>query len=128
MLISNHRRSGNREFSWGGALGSGAGRAYRLLRGTPGRNQRLLRGLEAGVSGFAGPLRNVLRVLFLEVSGFIFLFFSLAVISAFIREYRRYSMHEVGVGHVILAGAVGAMFLYFGVSQFWRARRKQSKV
>ena len=119
------------ESSLGGTLGAGAGTAYRLLRtklrGSPGRNQRLLRGLQAGVSGFAGPLRNVLRVLFLEVSGFVFLIISLAMAVTFIRECKRFAMHETGVGRVILAGAVSAMFLYFGVSSFWRARRRQAK-
>jgi hypothetical protein len=37
-------------------------------------------------------------------------------------------MHQVGVHRVILAGAVGTMFLYFGLSSFWRARRKRSRV
>ena len=114
------------EFSLGGTLGAGAGRAYRILRGTPGRNSRLLRGLQAGVSGFAGPLRNVIRVLFLEVSGFIFLFIALAMATGFVREYKKYAVHEVGAGRVILTGAVGCMFLYFGVSSFWQARRRRS--
>ena len=125
-------RSSRGQFSLGGTLGAGAGTAYRLfrntLRGRPGRNQKLLRGVRAGVNGFAKPLRNVLRVLFLEVSGFLFLFISLSVVTAFVREYRKYSMHEVGLGRVVLAGVVGSMFLYFGVSSFWRARRKRSKV
>lgn len=124
--------SSGSQFSLGGMLGAGAGTAFRMLRGTlrgkPGRNQKLLRGVQAGVSGFAKPLGNVLRILFLEVSGVFFLFFSLAIVSAVVREYRRYEMHEVGPGGVVLAGAVGAMFLYFGLSSFWRARRKRSKV
>src|ERR1700692_4501951 len=93
------------------------------LRGQPGRNQKLLRGVQAGVSGFAKPLRNVLRVLFLEVSGVFFLFFSLAIVSAVVHEYRRYELHEEAPGRAVLTGAVGAMFLYFGLSSFWRARR-----
>lgn len=120
--------SAKREFSLGGTLGAGAGTAYRILRGTPGRNTRLLRGVKAGVRGFAGPMRKVLHVLFLEVSGLVFLFISLGVLSAFLREYKKYAMHEVGVEHVLVTAAVGAMFLYFAVSSFWRARRRRSKV
>jgi hypothetical protein len=108
-------------------LGAGAGTAYRMLRGRPGRNQKLLRGVRAGVSGFAGPLKHVLRVLFLELSGVVFLFFSLSIVIAFVREYRRYTLHEVGPERVVLAGAIAALFLYFGVSSFWRARRTRSK-
>jgi hypothetical protein len=115
------------QFSLGGTLGAGAGTAYRLLRGGPGRNRRLLSTARAGVSGFAKPLTHVLRILFLEVSGFLFLFFSLAVATACWREYHKYQLHEVGAGPVVLAAFVGALFLYFGVSSFWRARRKRSR-
>src|SRR6266511_366572 len=94
--ISNQTQPPKGDFSLGGALGAGAGRGYRILRGTPGRNKRLLRAVQSGVSGFAGPLRKVLHVLFLEVSGLIFLFISLGVISAFLREYKKYAMQEVG--------------------------------
>src|ERR1700687_3714612 len=109
------------QFSLGGALGAGAGTAFRLLRGKPGRNKKLLGGVRAGVSGFAKPLMSVLRVLFLEVSGVIFLFISLAVAGGFVREYKKYAMHQVGWERLALAGAVGGMFLYFGVSSFWQA-------
>ena len=120
-------QSGKGEFSLGGALGAKAGTAYRILRGTPGRNKRLLSGVQAAVRGFAGPLRNVLHVLFLEVSGLVFLFISVGVIATFLREYRKYATHEVGAERVIVTAAVGAMFLYFAVSSFWRARRRRSK-
>ena len=126
--IRNQAPTAKGQFSLGGALGAGAGTAYRILRGRPGRNRRLLRGMQAGVSGFAKPLRNVLRVLLLEISGLVFLFLSLAAVSAFLREYRKYAMHEVGVGRVIVTGIIGGMFLYFGVSSFWRARRNRPKI
>ena len=71
---------------------------------------------------------GTLRVLFLEVSGFIFLCFTVFIVSAFVREYRKYTMHQVGPERVVLAGAIGAMFLYFGLSSFWRARRKRSRI
>jgi hypothetical protein len=115
------------EFSLGATLGAGAGSAWRMLRGRPGRNRTLLRGVRAGIGGFAGPLQNVLRVLFLEISGLVFLFFSLSIMIAFAREYRRYALHEVGSERVVLAGAIAILFLYFGVSSFWRARRRRSK-
>jgi hypothetical protein len=116
------------QFSLGGTLGAGAGTAFRLLRGKPGRNKKLLGGVRAGVSGFTKPLMSVLRVLFLEVSGVIFLFISLAVLGRFVGEYKKYAMHQVGWERVALAGALGALFLYFGVSSFWRARRKRSRI
>jgi hypothetical protein len=125
--IRSQAQTAKGEFSLGGALGARAGKTYRLLRGTPGRNKRLLRGVQAGVTGFAAPMRKVLHVLFLEVSGLVFLFISLGVVSAFLREYRKYAMHEVGVERIIVTAALGAMFLYFAVSSFWRARRRRFK-
>jgi hypothetical protein len=120
-------QSSRGQFSLGGTLGAGAGTAFRWLRGKPGP-QKLLGGVRAGVSGFVKPLMSVLRVLFLELSGVMFLFFSLSVAVAFVREYKKYAMHEVGWERLALAGAVGAMFLYFGVSSFWQARRKRSRM
>jgi hypothetical protein len=99
-----------------------------MLKGKPGRNQRILRGVRLGAAAFLGSALGTLRVLFLEVSGFIFLCFTVIIVSAFLREYRKYAMHQVGLERVILAGAVGSMFLYFGLSSFWRARRKRSRI
>jgi hypothetical protein len=121
-------RSTRGQFSLGGTLGAGAGTAFRLLRGRPGRNKKLLGGVGAGVSGFLKPVMGALRVLFLEVSGVMFLFISLAVAGGVYREYKRYAMHQVGWERVALAGALGGMFLYFGVSSFWQARRKRSRM
>lgn len=122
------QQSSRGQFSLGGTLGAGAGTAFRMLRGKPGRNKKLFGGVQAGVSGFMKPVMAAMRVLFLELSGVMFLFFTLSVSVAFLREYKKYQMHEVGWHHLALAGAVGAMFLYFGVSSFWQARRKRSKM
>jgi uncharacterized protein YqgC (DUF456 family) len=109
-------------------LGFGAGTAFRKLRGEPGRNSRIFHGLRSGGAVFLKSVLGTLHVLFLEVSGLIFLTFTLALVGEFVREYKKYSMHQVGVHRVVLAGAVGIMFLYFGLSSFWRANRKRSRV
>lgn len=114
-----------RRSSLGSILGAGAGTAFRQLRGSPGRNKRIFSGLRSGATAFFSSVLGTLRVLFLEVSGFIFFCFTVLIVSAFLREYRKYAMHQAGLERVILAGAIGAMFLYFGVSSFWRARRKR---
>jgi hypothetical protein len=112
----------------GSTLGAGAGTAFRVLKGKPGRNKRWFRGFQSGASAFTKTMAGTLRVLFLEVSGFIFICFTVMIISAFFREYRKYATHQAGMERVILAGAVSAMFFYFGLSSFWRARRKRSKI
>jgi hypothetical protein len=116
-----------RSSSMGSISGAWAGRAFRQLKGKPGRNKRLLRGFQSGAAAFLGSVMGTLRVLFLEVSGFIFICFTVIIVSAFLREYRKYTMHQAGVERVVLAGVVSAMFFYFGLSSFWRARRKRSR-
>jgi hypothetical protein len=111
--------------SLGGILGFGAGTAFRKLRGVPGRNRRIFSGIRSGAAVFFKSALATLHVLFLEVSGLIFLTFSLALVGEFVREYRKYATHQIGPQRVILAGAVGATFLYYGVSSFWRARRRR---
>jgi hypothetical protein len=131
-MSESRASSAQRQSSLGGLLGAGAGTAFRMLRGrllgTPGRNKKLFGGITAGISGFVKPLMHVLRILFLELSGVVFLCFSLMVAGGFFREYKKYAMHEVGWGKVAWAGALAAMFLYFGVSSFWRARQKRSRI
>ena len=82
-------------------------------------------GFRSGRTAFLGTVMGTLHVLFLEVSGLIFICFSVTVVSAFFREYRKYALHQVGLERVVLAGAIGSMFLYFGLNSFWRARRKR---
>jgi len=114
--------------SLGATLGSGAGTAYGKLRGEPGRNKRYVRGFRSGASVFFQSAKGTLRVLFLELSGVMFLCFTVIIVSAFIREYRKFATHQVGLERVLLAGAISAIFFYFGLSSFWRARRKKSRV
>ena len=124
--MSDAQLSGRRS-SLGSILGW-VGTAFRHLRGKPGRNVRIFRGFRSGATAFLGTVMSTLHVLFLEVSGLIFICFSVTIVSAFFREYKKYAMHQVGLERVVLAGAIGSMFLYFGLSSFWRARRKRSGV
>jgi len=120
------RASGSREpLSLGGKLGAGVGTAYRVLRGRPGRNRRIFSGVKAGVKSFAKPLKAVLHVLFLQVVGVFFLLISLSLGGAFLHEYRQHQLYGTGRQRMALAGVLGCMFLYFAVTSFLRARRKQ---
>ncbi len=112
----------------GTALGSGAATAYGKLLGEPGRNKRVFHGFRSGLSVFWQSAKHTLRILFLELSGVMFLAFTFIIVSGFVREYRKYAAHQVGLERVVLAGVIGAMFFYFGLSSFWRARRKRSRV
>ncbi len=112
--------------TWSQLLGTGAGKLFRRAKGTPERNQRWFHGLRAGTGAFWQTVSHTLHLLFLEVSGVVFLTFTVVVAGAFLREWHKYTMHQSGVERVVVAGALSAMFFYFGLSSFWRASRKRS--
>ncbi len=99
------------------ALGAGAGRTVRQSR-------NVFRGLRAGAGTFLGRLWHVLGVLFLEVMGLIFLVFGTAMAGLAWVEYRAFRAGEHGPARYQLAIGLAAMFLYFGISSFWRSHRK----
>ena len=79
-----------------------------------------------GIRATAASLGRVLRQLWLEVTGFTFLV--IAGIGAFAgyREYGKYqSGHATGPGKLILAICFTLSFAWFGLSSFWRVRRKR---
>src|SRR5215813_2998859 len=79
--------------------------------------------LQAGKST-AVRVGNILHLLWLQVTGFVFL--SIGIIAGFAcyREYFQYQAGKVGPGRAILAACVTLMFAWFGVSSFWRAGKK----
>ena len=67
---------------------------------------------------------RVLHQLWLEVTGFVFLV--LAIIGAFAlaHEYAQYQAGTAGLSRVIMAIGFTLLFAWFGVTSFWRVRRK----
>ncbi len=85
------------------------------------------RWLRAGWSAARITLQHfgrVLHLLWLEITGVFFLFFALAGSVAFRREYLAWQAGRIGPGRAILAGCFALVFLWFGLSSFWRARRR----
>ncbi|MFY9559658.1 MAG: hypothetical protein WAQ52_05430 [Terriglobales bacterium] len=82
----------------------------------------------AVLSGVRATLRSVsgvARQLWLEVTGFTFLVLAGIGGYAGFREYARYQTGEAeGPGRLILAACFTVTFAWFGVSSFWRVRRK----
>jgi hypothetical protein len=99
------------------AIGAGAGRTVRQGRG-------VTRGLFAGAGAFLSRLRYVLGVLFLEVVGLIYLVFGLGIAGLAFAEYRACRTGEHRPVRFEIAVALAALFFYFGVTSFWRSRRK----
>ncbi|HWR36777.1 MAG TPA: hypothetical protein VN622_12985 [Clostridia bacterium] len=96
--------------------------AVKALSGT--NRGRLTKGLAAGATAFAQSVAKTMHLLLLEVTGFIFLCFSVIGSFALVREYQAYTAGKVGYGRTLTALCFSAMFAYFGVSSFWRARRR----
>lgn len=80
-------------------------------------------GIAKGVGGFLRPFGRVGRIVWLEVMGLLFL---LPVLAFTPNLWRMRSNWAQGPDHnmfMITAGVV-LLFLYLGVSSFWRARQK----
>ena len=79
-----------------------------------------------GIQATAVSFGRVLHELWLEVTGFTFLAIAGIGALAGFREYAKYqSGHSAGPGRLILALCFSASFAWFGVSSFWRVRRKK---
>ena len=83
------------------------------------------RGVARGVGGFLRPFGRVGGILWLEVTG---VFFLLPVIVFAPNLWRMRASWQSGPDHGSFLATAGVVlvFLYLGVSSFWRARRKSS--
>ncbi len=77
------------------------------------------RGVSRGIGGFLRPFRRVGGILWLEVTGAFFLLFA-AVFA--LRLWQNWT----GLGWIWRAVEIGAavVFIYLGVTSFWRAQRR----
>ncbi len=79
----------------------------------------------AGIRATTRSFGRVLHQLWLEVTGFMFLAMAAIGAMAGIREYGKYqSGHAAGPGRLALAVCFTVSFTWFGVSSFWRVKRK----
>jgi|SRR5450432_204798 len=82
--------------------------------------------LLSGAQATAASVSKVLHVLWLEVTGFIFLCLGLMGAGAGLREYHKYGAGSGDLNKILAAGIFAVLFAYFGISSFWRARRKRA--
>ncbi len=80
-------------------------------------------GIARGVGGFLKPFRRVGGILWLEVTG---VFFLLPVLVFAPNLWRMRASWAQGPDHrtFLVTALVVVVFLYLGVSSFWRARRR----
>ena len=109
--------------SVGGAIGAGLGSVARHALNPKARN-KFLRAAGAGLSATANSVRKTTHTLWLEVTGFFFLVFGVVCGGAAWREYQAVLAGKTQMNRVYVAGALALLFAWFGVSSFWRARRR----
>jgi hypothetical protein len=85
---------------------------------------RMGRAALAGVRATARSFGQVLHQLWLEVTGFTFLAIAAIGAMAGVREYGKYQSHMTGPGRLVLAVCFTASFTWFGLSSFWRVKRR----
>ena len=79
-----------------------------------------------GVGGFLRPFRRVGGILWLEVTGVFFLLPVFVFAPSLWREIQAYPHNGDHRTLWVTAGVV-AVFLYLGVSSFWRAHRRSKR-
>jgi len=84
------------------------------------------RSVSRGVGGFLRPFRRVGGILWLEVSGVFFLLPVVVFAPSLWREIQAYP-HSSDHRTLWVTAGVVAVFLYFGVSSFWRAHRRSQQ-
>lgn len=84
---------------------------------------RATRGAARGVGGFLRPFRRVGGILWLEVTGVFFLLFVIGF-ARFAWSTRQSYAHGPDHLRFLVYTAAGLVFLYLGISSFWRAGRK----
>jgi hypothetical protein len=98
------------------------GRAFLRVAGRKSGENRWVRAIYKGASVTLRNTVRVLHVLWLEVTGMFFLALAFVGAAAAIREYHR---HLAGsASKMLLAAGFAVLFAYFGVSSFWRSRRR----
>jgi len=86
------------------------------------------------VSAFAKAARatarsfgNVLHELWLEMVGVLFLVMAVSLTSASVKEYSKYHAGHAGAARFAVTVCFAATFAWFGVSSFWRVRKKKQR-
>jgi hypothetical protein len=102
------------------------GAAARVGRDLAGRN----RTISAIMSGVRATVRSFTRAahqLWLEVTGTLFLSIAAFGAAAFVREYMKYQAGHATAGRLAVAVGFTVTFGWFGITSFWRVRRKSQR-
>ena len=100
------------------------GRALLRVAGRKTGENRWVRAFYRAGSVTLRSVTRVLHVLWLEVTGLLFLVLAVVGAGAAVREYHRRSIGTGSTGKMLLAAGFALLFAYFGVNSFWRSRHK----
>jgi hypothetical protein len=100
-----------------------AGIVARVVRQQAGRS-RTINAVMGAVRTTVRSTGRVLHLLWLEVVGTVFLAMAAFGGAAGVREYMKYASGHTTAGRVVIAIFFTVTFAWFGVSSFWRVRRK----
>jgi hypothetical protein len=103
------------------------GRAALRMAGRKSGENRWVRAFYRAGEAVAGSAGRVLHVLWLEVTGFLFLVLAVIGAGAAVREYHRYVAGSATIARIAIAAAFALLFLYFGINSFARSRRKSKR-
>ena len=102
------------------------GIALRVLRDLAGRS-RWMYAVMSAVRATARSFGHILHLLWLEVTGTVFLAMAGIGGIAFTREYAKYTAGRATAGRLAIAVCFTLTFAWFGLSSFWRVRRKSQR-
>jgi hypothetical protein len=99
------------------------GVAARVAGDHAGRS-RTLNALLGGAKTTARSLARALHQLWLEVTGTLFLAIAAFGVLAIVREYAKFHAGQTTASRLAIVFAFTLAFAWFGVSSFWKVRRK----
>jgi len=102
------------------------GIALRVARGMAGRSRRV-NAVMSAARATARSFAHILHLLWLEVTGTVFLAMAGIGGIAIAREYAKYAAGHTSAVNVAVTVFFTLTFAWFGLSSFWRVRRKSQR-
>ena len=103
------------------------GRAALRIAGRKSAENRWVRAFYRAGEAVSASVGHVLHILWLEVTGFLFLVLAVIGAGAAVRQYHRYVAGSATMRRIAIAAAFALLFLYFGINSFLRSRRKSKR-